>query len=110
MAKELTWRQAIDKVLGASSTPLHYKEIAERIISNRLRTGLGATPAATVNAQISSSIKHDGSASPYVRVAKGTFALAKSTAATAQPPVKEKLTPTVEVNRPGFCRHPEASD
>ena len=96
MAKELTWRQAIDKVLGASSTPLHYKEIAERIISNRLRTGLGATPAATVNAQISSSIKHDGSASPYVRVAKGTFALAKSTAAAAQPPVKEKLTPTVE--------------
>lgn len=95
MAKELTWREAIDKVLGASSTPLHYKEIAERVIANRLRTSLGATPAATVNAQISSSIKRDGSASPYVRVAKGTFALAKSTAASALP-VKEKLTPTVD--------------
>jgi hypothetical protein len=54
-------------------------------------TSVGATPAATVNAQISSSIKHDG-ASPYVRVAKGTFAMVKST--TKAPPKKEKLTPT----------------
>lgn len=82
MAKELTWREAIDKVLGAATNPLHYKEIAERIIAHGLRTNLGATPAATVNAQISSSIKHDG-ASPYVRVAKGTFALAQSAAAFA---------------------------
>jgi hypothetical protein len=94
MAKELTWREAIDTVLGAATTPLHYKEIADKIITDGLRTSLGATPAATVNAQISSSIKHD-SASPYVRVAKGTFALAKSIASTA-PPIKEKLTPTVD--------------
>lgn len=95
MAKELTWRRAIDKVLGASTTPLHYNEIAERIITDNLRTSLGATPAATVNAQISSSIKRDGASSPYVRVAKGTFALAQS-AAVAASPVKDKLTPTIE--------------
>lgn len=94
MAKELTWREAIDKVLAASATPLHYKEIADRIITNGLRVSVGATPAATVNAQISSSIKHDG-ASPYVRVAKGTFALGKI-ALIAMPTEKEKLTPTVE--------------
>ena len=94
MAKELTWREAIDQVLGAATTALHYKEIAEKIIANALRTSLGATPAATVNAQISSSIKRDGSLSPYVRVSKGTFALAKSAAASSQ--VKDKLTPTVE--------------
>lgn len=73
MAKELTWREAIDKVLGATSSPLHYKEIADKIIADGLRKSVGATPAATVNAQISSSIKHD-SASPYVRVAKGRVA------------------------------------
>lgn len=95
MAKELTWREAIDKVLGAASSPMHYKEIAERIIANGFRTSLGATPAATVNAQISSSIKHDGRSSPYVRVAKGTFALARVDVATTSP-VKEKLTPTVD--------------
>lgn len=60
MSVELTWRKAIDKVLGSSPTPLHYNEITERIISDGLRENLGATPAATVNAQISSSIKHDG--------------------------------------------------
>lgn len=94
MAKELTWREAIDKVLGAANTPLHYKDIADRIIANGLRSNLGATPSATVNAQISSSIKHDA-ASPYVRVAKGTFALTRVPTAKAQQK-KQKLTPTVE--------------
>ena len=79
MAKELTWKKAIDKVLAGSSQPLHYKEITEKIISDGLRTSLGATPAATVNAQISASIKKLGDDSPYVRVAKGTFTLAKET-------------------------------
>lgn len=95
MAKELTWRGAIDKVLGAATTPMHYKDIADKIISEGLRTSLGATPAATVNAQISSSIKRDGASSPYIRVAKGTFALEKS-AASAVSPTKDKLTPAIE--------------
>lgn len=77
MPNELTWKKAIDKVLAASAVPLHYKEITEAIISDGLRTSLGATPAATVNAQISASIKKDGASSPYVRVAKGTFTLSK---------------------------------
>ena len=75
MTSQLTWRKAIDKVLGSSNEPLHYQEITDRIISEGYRTSLGATPAATVNAQIAASIKHDGESSPYVRVAKGTFAL-----------------------------------
>lgn len=95
MAKELTWRKAIDKVLSAAATPLHYNEITERIIANQLRVSLGATPSATVNAQISSSIKHDGSASPYVRVARGTFALSKAVAVSGNA-AKDKLTPEVE--------------
>ena len=93
MATEMTWRKAIDTVLGSSPTPLHYKDIAERIISEGLRQKIGATPAATVNAQISASIKHDGASSPYVRVAKGTFALKSSGATTMVVP--KKLTPEV---------------
>jgi hypothetical protein len=95
MPKELTWREAIDRVLGAATTPLHYRDITDKIIADGLRTHLGATPAATVNAQIGTSIKRDGASSPYVRVAKGTFALAHRADTTSQP-VKEKLTPTVE--------------
>lgn len=90
MPKELTWRQAIDEVLKASEVPMHYGEIADRIIANHLRVSLGATPAATVNAQISSSIKHDGADSPYLRVARGTFAL--SPMGKSAEPVR-KVTP-----------------
>lgn len=92
MPAELTWRKAIDKVLGSSPTPLHYNDIAERIISEGLRSNLGATPAATVNAQISNSIKHDGNASPYVRVSKGTYGFR---AGVSGPVVVPKLTPEV---------------
>src|SRR5688500_14436973 len=75
MANELTWRQAIEKVLGASASPLHYNDITERIIADGLRKNLGATPSATVNAQLTNSIKKEGSQSPFIRVAKATFAL-----------------------------------
>ena len=75
MPNELTWRSAIDQVMKAAQTPLHYNEITELILSEGLRSSVGATPAATVNAQISASIKHEGDRSPYVRVSKGTFIL-----------------------------------
>lgn len=93
MPTELTWRKAIDTALGSSPTPLHYNEITERIISERLRRNLGATPAATVNAQISSSIKHDGDLSPYLRVSKGTFTMRAGASSTMI--VLPKLTPDV---------------
>jgi len=75
MPRQLTWSDAIQRVLASSDTPLHYTEITERIIAEGLRHSLGATPAATVGAQISASIKHEGAASPYVRVGRGTYAL-----------------------------------
>ena len=93
MPKELTWKKAIDKILASSQTPLHYKEITEQIISEGLRTTVGATPAATVNARIAGSIRHDGESSPYVRVSKGTFSLKNRTAAESV--VLKKLTPEV---------------
>lgn len=93
MPSELTWRKAIDKVLGASAAPLHYNEITARIISEGLRKNLGATPAATVNAQISASIKHDGDASPYIRLSKGIFAMRAG--ASAAPAMASRLTPDV---------------
>jgi hypothetical protein len=80
---ELTWQKAIQKILAESTGPIHYKEITERILAEGLRENIGATPVATVSAQISQSIKKEGSKSPYVRVAKGTYALAvKSTGST----------------------------
>jgi len=93
MPAELTWKKAIDRVLGSSPTPLHYNEITQRIISEGYRKNLGATPAATVNAQISASIKHNGESSPYIRVSKGTFAMRAKD--TGTPVIPQKLTPDV---------------
>lgn len=78
MSSELTWRQAIEQVLSESSTPLHYNDITERIISQGLRKSLGATPASSVNAQISASIKHEKQLSPFVKISQGTFAMRSS--------------------------------
>jgi len=85
---------------------MHYNDIAQEIIEQGLRTKLGATPAATVNALMAKSIKDEGERSPYRRVARGVFMMAgPDTAGKAagdgspppSPPVhREKLTPTVE--------------
>jgi hypothetical protein len=72
---EKSWKEAIKRVLNESTTPLHYTEISEAILSRGYYETDGATPAATVNAQLASSIKHDGNKSPFIRVAKGIFAL-----------------------------------
>ena len=92
---EKSWKEAIKKVLGESKTPLHYAEISEQILSRGYYETDGATPAATVNAQISSSIKHDGDKTPFIRVGKGIFTLKISLAATVPTP-----TPISKQNKP----------
>jgi hypothetical protein len=86
MAKELTWREAIDTVLKAAQGPMHYKEIADKIVADKLRANVGATPAATVAAQVSASMKHEGDSSPYQKVSRGVFQL--KAAGVAPPPPK----------------------
>ena len=72
---ELSWKDAIIRVLRESDTPLHYREITEKIISQGYYASDGATPAATVSALISTSINNDGDASPFIKVGRGIFAL-----------------------------------
>lgn len=87
----MSWREAIEKVLAEEARPLHYSEISELILSKGYYKTEGATPDATVNAQISASIKHEKENSPFLRVSRGTFALrsagAQAAAATAKPAV-----------------------
>jgi hypothetical protein len=83
----MSWREAIEKVLGEEARPLHYSEISELILSKGYYQTEGATPDATVNAQITSSIKHEGEKSPFLKVSRGTFAL-RSIKAQAVPTSK----------------------
>ena len=65
-ALEKSWKEAIKRVLKESDVPLHYTEISDHILTRGNYATDGATPAATVNSQLSSSVKHDGEKSPFI--------------------------------------------
>lgn len=71
----LSWKEAIIKVLETSSEALHYTEIAEAISAQGLRTEVGATPANSVAAVLTSSLKDEADGSPFMRVSKGFYGL-----------------------------------
>jgi hypothetical protein len=73
MAKELSWHDAMELVLRKADGPLHYTEIAEQVVAQALKKVVGATPADTVAAILSTSIK--GGDSPFVRLGKGEYTL-----------------------------------
>lgn len=72
---EKSWKDAISRVLAESDSPLHYTEISEIVLSRGYYHSEGATPTATVSAQLSQSIKQDGEKSPFIRIAKGIYSL-----------------------------------
>ena len=72
-AKDLSWEEAIKRVLDRADGALHYTEIAERIVSSGLRKSVGATPAQTVASYLSTSLREKSS--PYLRVGKGEYAV-----------------------------------
>jgi len=89
MAQNLGWREAITEVLKAAAAPMHYADIAEQINKLELREDVGATPANSVAAIITTSIKDLGSQSPFVRVSRGVYSLKTAQSAAVQPIVDE---------------------
>jgi hypothetical protein len=73
MAKELTWRKAIEKVLSEGSGAVHYKDLTDKIIADGLRSSLGATPASTVNSFLVTAIKSEGASCPWQKVGRGLY-------------------------------------
>jgi hypothetical protein len=86
MPKQLTWRKAIEKVFSETNGAVHYKDITDRIIEDGLRTDLGATPAATVSAQLSSRIKTEGTQCPWQKVGRGLYVWKASVGVSATAP------------------------
>lgn len=73
--KEHSWKESIIEVLNESGKALHYTEIAEAIVEQKLKTDVGATPANTINATVTNSIQSEGEQSPFIRVDRGYIAL-----------------------------------
>jgi hypothetical protein len=90
MPKELTWRKAIEKVLSEAPGAVHYKDITDKIIEDGLRTSLGATPAATVSAHLTTAIKSEGGDCPFQKVGRGLYIWKKKAGITELP----EITPT----------------
>ena len=71
----MPWKEAIIKVLRDSDSAMHYSDIAQKIVEDELRVSVGATPAATVNAYINTSMNEEGNTSPYIKVGRGEYFL-----------------------------------
>lgn len=73
MSKQLTWRKAIEKVMSEASGAVHYKDLTDKIIEDGLRTDLGATPAATVSAHLTTALKNEGVDCPWQKIGRGLY-------------------------------------
>jgi hypothetical protein len=73
MTQQLTWRKAIEKVLSEASGAVHYKDLTDKNIEARLRTDLGATPAATVSAHLTTALKKEGANCPWQKIGRGLY-------------------------------------
>ena len=68
----LPWREAILRVLSTADEPMHYTEIAQAIIDQKLRQDVGATPSNAVASALSSQAL----VRKVVRVERGYYILA----------------------------------
>ena len=66
---------AAHEILRDAGTPLHYREIAKRMLAQKLWNTTGQTPWETVNARLSGDIKARGLASRFTRESPGVYAL-----------------------------------
>lgn len=73
-------------ILSELNKPLHYREITRLALEKGILETEGATPEASMNAQIVMDIKHNGKKSDFIKVAPSTYALN---------PDKPKETPIV---------------
>jgi hypothetical protein len=89
MTKQLTWRKAIEKVLSEARGAVHYTDLADKIIEAGLRTELGATPAATVSAYLTTAVKKEGGDCPWQKIGRGLYVWKASAGITAEavPPI-----------------------
>lgn len=75
MTTKQSFKQIAVKILEEATSPLHYREITKRAIDSGLLKSEGATPWATMNAQLSMDIINNADLSPFIRTEPGFFAL-----------------------------------
>lgn len=74
MGRNISWNEAVQRVLRERGEPMRYEEIAQEILDQGLRAPT-PTPAATVSATLSFSLQREGANSPFIRIDRGLYAL-----------------------------------
>lgn len=75
MTSQLSFKEIAIKILEDAKSALHYREITKRATGSGLLKSEGATPWATMNAQLSMDIVNNADLSPFMRTEPGFFAL-----------------------------------
>jgi len=70
-----TFKQSAIQILQKVKTPLHYSKITQLALESGILETEGATPEATMNAQIIVDINTKGEGSDFIKTAPGIFAL-----------------------------------
>ena len=86
----MTVKEAVIEILNTEGKSLNINDLTNLILSRGLWQPAGKTPAATVEAQLATDIKHKGENSPFVRVAPRTYGLRKLGAKPAPEAPKNK--------------------
>ena len=71
----MTWLEAICHVLEESPEPMHYADIAERVVSENLVDHKGSAPAAVAASVLSTNINSETESSLFTRVSRGFYTL-----------------------------------
>ena len=90
MSTEKTWEEAVLHVLRNATEPMHFGDIAEKILADGLKTTVGKTPQATVAAVLSRLAPGIG----VVKVRPGVFQLhhgSKAQAVEVEPDQADEL-------------------
>jgi len=70
-----TFKQSALEILRKEKKPLHFRDITRLALEAGILETEGATPEATMNAQIIMDIKHKGKASDFIKTAPSTYGL-----------------------------------
>jgi len=77
-------------VLTEAGKPLHYKEITRLALEKGILETEGATPDASMNAQIVMDIKHKGKLSDFVKTSPSTYSLNSTKPKTIEEPEEDQ--------------------
>lgn len=98
-------------VLEQAGKPLHYREIAERMVKSGIWSTKGKTPEATVNAQLAVDIKKNGKASRFARYGRGIFGLNREHASlSSSGQACRSEEPVLYISRTGTCSFTDAAE